>query len=219
MTVWVLVGGSDRLPPPPPATCEDLQLRTCSDAAYNRTAFPTALEHRSREAVESSSEYILLSVLHHLLEGQCNPDLRLLGCAVVAPRCEGGRVHRPCQHVCEALREACQPAFDAIDMAWPYFLDCGRYFGSEEEGCYDPLEKLRGKWGLWGAVVWSSQVTQRSRKVPPPGRRRGDRMQAPSWDCRQRKSMTAPGAGALAAAPSRKLLCMAAVHGLCLRLL
>ncbi|XP_011857569.1 PREDICTED: carboxypeptidase Z isoform X3 [Mandrillus leucophaeus] len=29
-------------------------------------------------------------------------------------------------------------------MAWPYFLDCHRYFTSEDEGCYDPLEKLRG---------------------------------------------------------------------------
>lgn len=112
--------------------------------------------------MESSSEYVLLSVLHHLLEGQCNPDLRLLGCSVLAPRCEGGHVRRPCRRVCEALREACQPAFDAIDMAWPYFLDCGHYFGGEEEGCYDPLEKLRGKRGLWGSVVWRSQVTRRT---------------------------------------------------------
>lgn len=132
-------------PSPPPATCVDLQLRTCSDAAYNRTAFPTPLAHRSREAVEASPEYVLLSVLHHLLEGQCNPDLRLLGCAVLAPRCEGGRAPRACRRVCEGLREACLPAFDAIDMAWPYFLDCGRYFGDEQEGCYDPLEKLRGE--------------------------------------------------------------------------
>lgn len=123
----------------------DLQLRTCSDAAYNHTTFPTLLQHRSWEVVEASSEYILLSVLHQLLEGQCNPDLRLLGCAVLAPRCEGGRVRRPCRHICEGLREACQPAFDAIDMAWPYFLDCHLYFTSEDEGCYDPLEKLRGK--------------------------------------------------------------------------
>ena len=57
----------------------DLQLQTCSDVTYNRTAFPTLLRHQSRAAVESSSEYILLSVLHQLLEGQCNPDLRLLG--------------------------------------------------------------------------------------------------------------------------------------------
>lgn len=137
----------------------DLQLRTCSDATYNRTAFPTLLEHRSREAVESSSEYILLSVLHHLLEGQCNPDLRLLGCAVLAPRCEGGRVRRPCRRMCEALREACLPAFDAIDMAWPYFLDCGHYFASEEDGCYDPLEALRGR-GLWGPGGRTGQPSQ-----------------------------------------------------------
>ncbi|XP_004847413.1 carboxypeptidase Z isoform X2 [Heterocephalus glaber] len=126
------------------ATCVNLQLTTCSGATYNQTTFPTALEHRSREAVEASSEYILLSVLHHLLEGQCNPDLRLLGCAVLAPRCEGSRVRRPCRHVCQGLQEACQPAFDAIDMAWPYFLDCARYFAPKEEGCFDPLEQLRG---------------------------------------------------------------------------
>uniref|UniRef100_H0VW92 Carboxypeptidase Z n=1 Tax=Cavia porcellus TaxID=10141 RepID=H0VW92_CAVPO len=125
-------------------TCVDLRLTTCADGTYNRTTFPTALDHWSCEAVEASSEYILLSVLHHLLEGQCNPDLRLLGCAVLAPRCEGSRVRRPCRRVCQGLQEACQPAFDAIDMAWPYFLDCTRYFASEEEGCFDPLEQLRG---------------------------------------------------------------------------
>uniref|UniRef100_A0A8C6QW34 Carboxypeptidase Z n=1 Tax=Nannospalax galili TaxID=1026970 RepID=A0A8C6QW34_NANGA len=72
--------------PDPAATCVDLRLRTCADAAYNRTAFPTPLEHRSWEVVESSPEYMLLGVLHFLLEGQCNPDLRLLGCSVLAPR-------------------------------------------------------------------------------------------------------------------------------------
>ncbi|XP_045429936.1 carboxypeptidase Z [Pipistrellus kuhlii] len=144
---WDPAGGCPRPSATDSAACVDLQLRTCGDAAYNRTAFPTPLAHRSREAVEASPEHVLLSVLHHLLEGQCNPDLRLLGCAVLAPRCEGGRAPRPCRRVCEALREACLPAFDAIDMAWPYFLDCARYFGDEEEGCYDPLERLRGERG------------------------------------------------------------------------
>ncbi|OWK13655.1 CPZ [Cervus elaphus hippelaphus] len=40
----------------PEATCVDLQLQSCSDVAYNRTAFPTLLQHRSRAAVESSPE-------------------------------------------------------------------------------------------------------------------------------------------------------------------
>ncbi|XP_012666425.2 carboxypeptidase Z [Otolemur garnettii] len=153
---WDPAGECHRPPAAHSATCVDLQLRTCSDAAYNHTTFPTPLEHRSREAVEASSEYILLSVLHHLLEGQCNPDLRLLGCAVLAPRCEGSQALRPCRHVCEGLREACQPAFDAIDMAWPYFLDCHRYFAHEEEVCYDPLEKLRA--GLEAEEVLPSEL-------------------------------------------------------------
>lgn len=29
-------------------------------------------------------------------------------------------------------------------MAWPYFLDCDRFFASEQEGCFDPLAGLKG---------------------------------------------------------------------------
>ncbi|XP_074085958.1 carboxypeptidase Z isoform X2 [Macrotis lagotis] len=126
------------------AKCVDLDLLYCNDVSYNKTSYPNLLDQKSREVVEFSSEYILLSVIHNLLQGECNPDLRFLGCSILAPRCDGGRVIRPCRHVCESLRKSCQPAFDSIDMAWPYFLDCDRFFVSEEEGCYNPLEKLRG---------------------------------------------------------------------------
>ncbi|KAM8971833.1 carboxypeptidase Z isoform 2-T2 [Sarcophilus harrisii] len=124
--------------------CVDLDLLYCNDVSYNKTFYPNLLDQKSREVVEFSSEYILLSVIHNLLQGECNPDLRFLGCSILAPRCDAGRVMRPCRHVCESLRKSCQPAFDGIDMAWPYFLDCDRFFVSEEEGCYNPLEKLRG---------------------------------------------------------------------------
>uniref|UniRef100_UPI0037E8A045 carboxypeptidase Z-like isoform X2 n=1 Tax=Semicossyphus pulcher TaxID=241346 RepID=UPI0037E8A045 len=30
-------------------------------------------------------------------------------------------------------------------MAWPYFLDCDRFFVSEQEECYDPLEGLKAQ--------------------------------------------------------------------------
>lgn len=109
--------------------------------------YPNFLDQKSREVIEYSSEYILISVLHNLLQGECNPDLRLLGCSVLAPQCEKDKVIKPCRHVCENLKKNCLPAFDAIDMAWPYFLDCDRFFAGEEEGCFDPLAKLRGKEG------------------------------------------------------------------------
>ncbi|KAJ3585447.1 hypothetical protein NHX12_014166 [Muraenolepis orangiensis] len=121
---------------------------------YSQTLFPNALGHRTRDEAELSAEYLLMSVAETLLSsasggarggGQCSPDVRMLGCAVVAPRCERDRPLRPCRRVCEAVRRRCAGAFEAIDMAWPYFLDCQRFFGSEEEeeGCYDPLEGLR----------------------------------------------------------------------------
>uniref|UniRef100_A0AAZ3QP75 Peptidase M14 domain-containing protein n=1 Tax=Oncorhynchus tshawytscha TaxID=74940 RepID=A0AAZ3QP75_ONCTS len=30
-------------------------------------------------------------------------------------------------------------------MAWPYFLDCDRFFAGEQEGCHDPLAPLRAR--------------------------------------------------------------------------
>lgn len=125
----------------------DIALSSCTDVAYTQMMYPNFLDQKSREVIEYSSEYILISVLHNLLQGECNPDLRLLGCSVLAPQCEKDKVIKPCRHVCENLKKNCLPAFDAIDMAWPYFLDCDRFFAGEEEGCFDPLAKLRGKEG------------------------------------------------------------------------
>ncbi|XP_013034603.2 carboxypeptidase Z [Anser cygnoides] len=127
------------------AKCVDISLSSCTDVAYTQTMYPNFLDQKSREVIEYSSEYILISVLHNLLQGECNPDLRLLGCSVLAPQCEKDKVIKPCRHVCENLKKNCLPAFDAIDMAWPYFLDCDRFFAGEEEGCFDPLAKLRGE--------------------------------------------------------------------------
>uniref|UniRef100_A0A7M4E465 Carboxypeptidase Z n=1 Tax=Crocodylus porosus TaxID=8502 RepID=A0A7M4E465_CROPO len=127
------------------AKCVDITLGTCNDVPYTKTMYPNLLDQKARQAVEYSSEYVLMSVIHNLLQGECNPDLRLLGCSILAPQCEKDKIIKPCRHICENLKKSCLPAFDAIDMAWPYFLDCDRFFAGEEEGCFDPLAKLRGE--------------------------------------------------------------------------
>lgn len=127
------------------AKCTDVVLGYCDDMSYSKTLFPNLLEHKTREDAELSTEYLLLSVIHSLLNGECNPDIRMLGCSVLAPRCDNGKIVKPCRSSCELVQKSCAHAFEGIDMAWPYFLDCDRFFVSEEEGCYDPLEGLRGK--------------------------------------------------------------------------
>uniref|UniRef100_A0A8C5P691 Carboxypeptidase Z n=1 Tax=Leptobrachium leishanense TaxID=445787 RepID=A0A8C5P691_9ANUR len=124
-------------------SCIDNALGYCDDLPYAKTAFPNLLDQNTRPEIEFSAEYILLSVIDNLLQGECNPDLRLVGCSILAPRCEKNKIVKPCRKVCESLRKTCKPAFDAIEMAWPYFLDCDRFFVGEEEGCHDPLEKVR----------------------------------------------------------------------------
>uniref|UniRef100_A0A8B9K7W0 Carboxypeptidase Z n=1 Tax=Astyanax mexicanus TaxID=7994 RepID=A0A8B9K7W0_ASTMX len=125
------------------AKCADITLSYCDDMPYTKTKFPNILDHRNREEVETSTEYLLMSVVDSLLKGECSPDIRMLGCSVVAPSCENYKILKPCRSTCESVHKACARAFESINMAWPYFLDCDRFFVSEEEGCYDPLEGLR----------------------------------------------------------------------------
>ncbi|XP_056135887.1 carboxypeptidase Z isoform X2 [Lampris incognitus] len=126
-------------------TCTELNLGYCNDMDYSRTMYPNILGHRSRVEAESGAEYLLLSVIHSLLNGECSPDIRLVGCSLLAPRCQDDKTIKPCRSTCEALRKDCGHAFEAIDMAWPYFLDCDRFFASVEEGCHDPLAVLRAR--------------------------------------------------------------------------
>ncbi|XP_015252533.1 PREDICTED: carboxypeptidase Z isoform X1 [Cyprinodon variegatus] len=127
--------------------CTDILLSYCEDMPYARTTFPNILGHSTREDAESGVEYLLISVVESLLGGQCNPEIRMLGCSVLAPRCEESKVLRPCRSSCEVVHKKCSDAFEKIRMAWPYFLDCDRFFVSEQEGCYDPLDGLKEEEG------------------------------------------------------------------------
>lgn len=129
----------------PSATCTDVFLSYCNDMSYAQTMFPNILGHKTWEETESGAEYLLISVAESLLGGACNPDIRMLGCSVLAPRCEGSVVQKPCRSTCEEVHRRCSHAFEGIEMAWPYFLDCDRFFSGDQETCYDPLEGLRGE--------------------------------------------------------------------------
>ncbi|MED6277171.1 hypothetical protein CHARACLAT_010617 [Characodon lateralis] len=123
--------------------CTDILLSYCDDMPYTSTMFPNILGHTTHKDAETGVEYLLISVVESLLGGQCNPEIRMLGCSVLVPRCEGNKVLRPCRSSCEAVHKKCSHAFERIEMAWPYFLDCDRFFVSEQEGCYDPLDGLK----------------------------------------------------------------------------
>ncbi|KAM7366253.1 hypothetical protein PAMP_015707 [Pampus punctatissimus] len=125
--------------------CTDVLLSNCNDMSYTQTMYPNILGHKIREDAEAGAEYLLISVVESLLPGQCNPDIRMLGCSVLAPRCEKNKLLKPCRSSCEEVLKRCSHTFEGIEMAWPYFLDCDRFFVSDEEGCYDPLEGLRAQ--------------------------------------------------------------------------
>lgn len=132
-------------PHPSPATCTDVLLSYCDDMPYTQTLFPSLLGYRSWQETELSAEYLLLSVVESLLGGECNPDIRMLGCSVLVPHCQRDRTLLPCRSTCDAVQMRCSHAFEAIDMEWPYFLNCDRFFSADEEHCYDPLEGLKGE--------------------------------------------------------------------------
>lgn len=136
----------------------------------SRTIFPNILGHRTRVDAESGAEYLLLSVIHGLLHGECSPEIRLVGCSVIASPCRNDKMIKPCRSTCDALRKDCAHAFEAIEMAWPYFLDCDRFFASEEEGCFDPLRGLRGKRNKWNPPVTPLLFGLILFLSPPPAR-------------------------------------------------
>jgi carboxypeptidase Z len=74
------------------AKCMDIMMNYCDDMSYTHTVFPNILGHRTREEAELGPEYLLLSVVHNLLNGECTPDIRMLGCSVLVPRCEKEKV-------------------------------------------------------------------------------------------------------------------------------
>ncbi|XP_016319912.1 carboxypeptidase Z-like [Sinocyclocheilus anshuiensis] len=137
--------GRCRTPAEERLQCMEMVLGYCQDVPYSHTTFPNIVGHRSRQDLEMGAEYLLLSVIHGLLNGECSPDIRLLGCSVLAPRCQDNKLMKPCRSSCEMVKKSCIHAFEAIQMAWPYFLDCDRFFVGDEEGCYDPLSELREK--------------------------------------------------------------------------
>ncbi|KAG7330115.1 hypothetical protein KOW79_006337 [Hemibagrus wyckioides] len=130
-------------PPEEQPKCTEIMLTYCKDMPYSTTMYPNLLDQKSRTEAEQSVEYMLLNVVHSVLNGECNPDIRMLGCSIIAPRCENSKILKPCRSTCESVHKACDHLFERIGMAWPYYLDCDRFFVSEEEGCYDPLEGLR----------------------------------------------------------------------------
>lgn len=71
---------------------------------------------------------------------------------------------KPCRSTCETLRKDCIHAFEAIEMAWPYFLDCDRFFASEQEGCFDPLAGLKGKCVTYVVLYCANQVMYKKTK-------------------------------------------------------
>ncbi|XP_062901077.1 carboxypeptidase Z [Mobula hypostoma] len=121
------------------AQCINNHLSYCTVASYSKIMFPNLIGQASRLEAEMSSEYVLISVLDNLMNGECTLDLKLLGCSIIAPRCENNMILKPCRYSCEALKRDCEHTFKMIEMAWPYFMDCDRFFVSEEEGCYDPV--------------------------------------------------------------------------------
>ncbi|XP_028330920.1 carboxypeptidase Z-like [Gouania willdenowi] len=123
--------------------CSDMMMSYCEDMAYSQTMFPNILGHKTRDDAESGAEYLLISVAESLLGQECHVEIRMLGCSVLAPRCNNGKVLKPCLSTCEAVRRKCSYTFEEIEMAWPYFLDCDRFFASDEEGCHNPLEGLK----------------------------------------------------------------------------
>uniref|UniRef100_A0A8D3BMQ0 Carboxypeptidase Z n=1 Tax=Scophthalmus maximus TaxID=52904 RepID=A0A8D3BMQ0_SCOMX len=56
------------------------------------------------------------------LNGECSPEIRLLGCAVLASPCKDDKMIKPCRSTCEALRKDCSHAFECAQISHVYSI-------------------------------------------------------------------------------------------------
>ncbi|TSM12549.1 Secreted frizzled-related protein 1 [Bagarius yarrelli] len=104
-------------------------LRLCHGIGYTQMLLPNLLEHDSMaEVKQQASSWV------PLVHRKCHVGTQVFLCSLFAPVCLEKPV-RPCQLLCESVRDACSPIMEAFGFVWPEMLNCDRFPREENEMC------------------------------------------------------------------------------------
>ncbi|KAL0893812.1 hypothetical protein ABMA27_013941 [Loxostege sticticalis] len=100
--------------------CYPKTLSICSHLPYNTTTYPNLVGHTSKDAILRD-----LVAFRELLDAECSHLAQDFVCQMLQPRCELGRLVRPCRAYCRAFHAGCGARLPERLRA---FFDCSQHF-------------------------------------------------------------------------------------------
>ncbi|CAH2074127.1 unnamed protein product, partial [Iphiclides podalirius] len=142
--------------------CSPLTLPLCSHLPYNITTYPNLVAHTSRDALMRD-----LVAFRELLDAECSHLAQDFVCQMLQPRCDAGRLVRPCRAYCRAFHAGCGARLP--DRLRAHF-DCARfpdYFGpgscAPEPDCSGGLQRMAlSRWACDGVPDCADAADERA---------------------------------------------------------
>ncbi|XP_035991327.1 uncharacterized protein LOC105917773 isoform X1 [Fundulus heteroclitus] len=116
----------------PPATCQAITVRHCSDLPYRETILPNSLGHRTQD--EAALE---MQQFASLLRMDCSPHLKPFLCSVYIPKCVSAQPQPPCRSLCQQARSGCASLMSRTGFQWPESLKCESFTSESCEALPD----------------------------------------------------------------------------------
>ncbi|CAG9783675.1 unnamed protein product [Diatraea saccharalis] len=122
--------------------CYPRTLSLCSYLPYNSTTYPNLVGHTSKDAILKD-----LVAFRELLDAECSHLAQDFVCQMLQPRCEQGRLVKPCRAYCHAFHAGCGARLpDRLKPLFNCSLHFPEYFGPgscmPEPDCHGGLNRL-----------------------------------------------------------------------------
>ncbi|RVE50116.1 hypothetical protein evm_005322 [Chilo suppressalis] len=122
--------------------CYPRTLSLCSYLPYNSTTYPNLVGHTSKDAILKD-----LVAFRELLDAECSHLAQDFVCQMLQPRCEQGRLVKPCRAYCRAFHAGCGARLpDRLKPLFDCSLHFPEYFGPgscmPEPDCHGGLNRL-----------------------------------------------------------------------------
>lgn len=133
--ILAILGSSEAKPTEQDEFCEPVEIDFCRDL-YPMTYFPNDLLNLTTQRDASIAAYSYFT----LIEVACHKEFRAFICGMHAPPCsETGEMIKPCESMCQTVRDGCEPLMDKYGITWPETLNCSMLPDANEkfgEECY-----------------------------------------------------------------------------------
>ena len=126
------------IPATPPITaamesCEKVKQPICAALSSKyMTRFP------NKYFITQTEADIQFNTFVPALSSNCSSMLKMLLCTSHYPICTNGSIQiYPCRHMCEQVRQSCEPFLLQQNVSWPKFLNCSNFPNKNDTVCVD----------------------------------------------------------------------------------